>query len=99
MPENDLTQWLQHWYEKQCNGEREHTYGIAIKTLDNPGWGVEIDLRLTRYSDLSERTVVSDTSDGDWMTCRIRDQKFEGFGDPQKLEVILRTFRGWIEGA
>jgi hypothetical protein len=29
---------LQVWYGAQCNGSWEHTYGIKIETLDNPGW-------------------------------------------------------------
>jgi hypothetical protein len=32
-----------------------------------------------------------------WMTCRVRDGVFEGFGDPLKLEAILRRFKEWAE--
>jgi Immunity protein 53 len=32
-----LTQ-LQSWYVAQCNGDWEHTCGISIETVDNPGW-------------------------------------------------------------
>ncbi|MEW1657997.1 Imm53 family immunity protein [Streptomyces sp. NPDC093707] len=34
---------LTAWYTSQCDGDREHEYGIRIETLDNPGWSVEID--------------------------------------------------------
>jgi predicted transcriptional regulator len=34
-----------------------------------------------------------DTGDDDWITCNIRDDKFEGAGDPLKLERILEKFQ------
>ena len=40
-------EWLEQWYEKTCDGDWEHIYGISIDTLDNPGWRVRIDLRET----------------------------------------------------
>jgi hypothetical protein len=41
--ESDLgkTAWLEQWYFRQCNGDWEHTHGIIIETLDNPGWAVQ----------------------------------------------------------
>jgi hypothetical protein len=29
---------IQKWYLEQCNGDWEHSYGIEITTMDNPGW-------------------------------------------------------------
>jgi hypothetical protein len=43
----DVWTWLQSWYVAQCNGDWEHSYGIAIDTLDNPGWSVTIDVART----------------------------------------------------
>lgn len=34
----DVLGRLERWYAAQCNGDWEHTYGITIETLDNPGW-------------------------------------------------------------
>src|ERR1700722_12742042 len=39
--------WLQRWYKIHCNGDWEHSYGIQIDTLDNPGWTITIDLQDT----------------------------------------------------
>lgn len=36
--------WIQDWYIKQCNEEWEHSYGIRIESLDNPGWALQISL-------------------------------------------------------
>lgn len=38
---------LERWYASQCNGEWEHSYGVWIDSLDNPGWQVRISLRET----------------------------------------------------
>jgi len=35
---------LQKWYFAQCDGDWEHSYGVRIDTVDNPGWTLEIDL-------------------------------------------------------
>lgn len=31
-------EWLTSWYKTQCNGDWEHSYGIEISTIDNPGF-------------------------------------------------------------
>src|SRR5713226_7835308 len=38
---------LEKWYRQQCNGDWEHSWGIKIDTLDNPGWTIEINLNET----------------------------------------------------
>jgi Immunity protein 53 len=39
--------WLQAWYAARCDGDWEHGYGVAIQTLDNPGWSLRINLEGT----------------------------------------------------
>lgn len=31
---------LERWYASQCDDNWEHSYGIRIDTLDNPGWRI-----------------------------------------------------------
>ncbi len=38
---------LQNWYLSECNEDWEHSYGVKIETLDNPGWSVTINLEDT----------------------------------------------------
>jgi len=42
---------IQRWFADQCDGEWEHSHGITIGTVDNPGWSIEIDLDETSLSD------------------------------------------------
>jgi hypothetical protein len=79
-------------------GDWEHSWGVKIVTLDNPGWDVEIDLNGTRYAEVQNRDLATEKNgDMDWMICRIRDGKFQGFGDPHKLGKIIQVFRKWID--
>ena len=36
---------IQEWYKSHCNGGWEHSYGIQIDTIDNPGWRIKISTR------------------------------------------------------
>ena len=40
---------------------------------------------------------ASPTSADDWLMCHVRDQKFNGAGDPSKLEEILNIFLNWVK--
>jgi len=93
---SDLT-WLQDWYRSNCDGTWEHGYGVHIDTVDNPGWHVTINLKGTRHQSLVATAVEADMTEQDWVHCFIRDLKFEGAGDSSNLEIILRTFRSWVE--
>ena len=94
---NDLA-WLQDWYRANCDGDWEHSFGVRVETVDNPGWFVNIDLKGTRYASLAAPEIARDVSDDDWLRCSIKEVRFEAAGDPSKLEEILRVFRAWMEG-
>lgn len=93
----DLIRWLQNWYERNCNGEWEHFYGVEIGTRDDPGWYVRIDLKETPYGSLTMAELHRDAADDDWLQCRIEDGVFKGAGDSQKLEEILTFFKNLVE--
>ena len=84
--------WLQDWYTQNCINEWEHFYGLEIKTLDNPGWYVNIDLNETKYQNLVMEKIRREIGEDDWIVCEITNGVFRGFGDSQKLEKILDVF-------
>ncbi|MBP5233313.1 MAG: immunity 53 family protein [Planctomycetes bacterium] len=92
-----MIDWLQNWYCSNCDGGWEHSYGIKIQTLDNPGWHVEIDLMETRVADKPFAEVAKDESDADWIICRVQNGKFDGAGDPSKLSAIITIFKNWVQ--
>ena len=96
MPRNDL-EWLDDWYQRQCNGEWEHRQGVSLKSLDNPGWHLTIRLAGTSAVNTRPQQLRLDTRSGEWLACSIAAECFEGSGDPRKLEQIIGVFRRWVE--
>ena len=94
----NILQWLQEWFHTQCDGGWEHTYGIRIDTLDNPGWAVRINIYGTELEGKAfERIEKNLADDDDWMVCEVVKGQFLGCGDPTKLITILQVFRDWVE--
>ena len=95
----DELQRLQEWYLDQCDDEWEHAYGIDIKTLDNPGWLVEIDLGDTRLKKRSFKPVFEGDSehDDDWIHCEVKDARFKGACGAENLIELLEIFLDWAK--
>lgn len=91
---------IQKWYAHQCDGDWEHQHGVRIETLDNPGWRVTIDLAGTEADGRSMEPIVRGLEEDaftDWHSLSVKDNKFEGAGDPSKLGFMLHTFLDWVE--
>lgn len=86
---------LQAWYVTNCDGDWEHTYGIRISTLDNPGWMLSVDLAQTPLEGKKFEEVVVETDESNWYQCRVQNQIFEGAGGPMNLADLIRTFTAW----
>ena len=88
--------WIQEWYRAQCDGVWEHSYGIKIETLDNPGWSVAIDSLGTAVEHVSMETVFRDNGPDDWIRLEVKKEQFRGHGDPMRLNAILASFQAWV---
>lgn len=95
--EGTLLAWLQYWYLRHCDDDWEHSYGVSIDTLDNPGWSVRIDLKGTSLEGRGLARQQIERSESDWIHWWVADGKFEGAGGPQNLTDILLAFRTWAE--
>jgi hypothetical protein len=87
---------LQRWYERQCNGDWEHQYGVKIETLDNPGWTLTIDLVETELEHEAFAKVENLEPEGDWFTCSRDAGAFKGAGGPRQLDRLIETFLEWV---
>ncbi len=94
---NNTINWLNNWILYNCDSDWEHTYGIKIQTLDNPGWSVKIDIEETPMMNVEFENIEIENDDDDWIHCKVEDNIFYGYGDLQKLENILLIFRNWVE--
>jgi len=94
---------LQAWYLSQCNEDWEHTYGVEIGTLDNPGWSIKIDLYDTcldgvEYSNHSYGVgPEADPEGNDWVITKVENGQFVGYGGPEKLSELISLFLGWAK--
>ncbi len=88
---------LQNWYASQCNGDWEHTFGIKIDTLDNPGWELEIDLEETELEAKEFEPILrgDSESDTDWIYCKVDNRKFSAGGGISNLPEMIETFLQW----
>ncbi len=95
---NSIIRKLELWYQAKCNGDWEHSYGIQIETLDNPGWCLKIDLEDTSLLN-AEFTgkKYQNTDEGDWIDCKKEGSKYVAFGGPCKLEELIAVFLDWAD--
>lgn len=91
-----MFEWLTNWYKSQCNGDWEHTYGIQIDTIDNPGWSLKIDLLETPYEGKKTSMKVLN-GDDDWYDVTSDGEAFTAFGDASKLQFLINLFKEFIE--
>lgn len=96
MIDNNIS-WLEKWYASYCDGDWEHQYFVKIRTIDNPGWLVEIDIAYTDISGLHIEHTLIEKSESDWLSYSIKNDVFSGAGDPTKLDMILGYFKKIVE--
>jgi Immunity protein 53 len=90
---------ISNWYLSQCNGDWEHSFGVEVQTLDNPGWFVKIDLAETELEEkLFSALVEGDSASGPhWINCKVESKQFLGAGGAGDLERLLDVFLSWSE--
>ena len=107
MSDDNMT-WLSRWYLAQCNGDWEHSYGVKIDTLDNPGWWLKIALTDTQMQGRAFELVEhggpsSDLEEwqqtGSWWVARVEGDIFHLSCGPLDLSAAVGVFRRWVEAA
>ena len=89
----EVLERIQAWHKAQCERGRDPSLGVRLETLkDAPGWSVRIDLAGTPLSGLTLAPYREGATERDWLAYRIRDDRFEGIGDPTKLQALLFAF-------
>jgi hypothetical protein len=95
MDYNEPLHALELWYASVCDGDWEHTYGIKIGTLDNPGWAIDIDLFETSLEGKHLERVIIDRTEEDWVQYWVENGVFKGRGGVKNLSEMLRLFADW----
>ncbi|SDH33701.1 Immunity protein 53 [Sinosporangium album] len=95
----DPLSFLQHWYTSRCDGKWEHSYGVSIDTLDNPGWHLKVDLADTPLAGIPRDGLRVERTENDWLHFWSNGTHFEGACGPLNLSEMLEAFREFAEGA
>jgi hypothetical protein len=86
------------WYAERCDGDWEHSHGIKLETLDNPGWRLRVDLEDTDYEDRTlERITRALESDISWLDCVVAEKQFRAACGIRDLPEVISILRAWIE--
>jgi len=89
----EVLERIQAWHKAQVERGRDPALGIRIETLrERPGWNVQIDLAGTPLSGLKLAPYREGATERDWLAYRIKEDRFEGIGDPTKLQALLFAF-------
>ncbi len=96
--DGDLLQRLEVWFENECNEDWEHSFGIKIETLDNPGWLVTIDLTETSWHTLVLDKEFVERNERDWLQTEVVNKQFIGCGGVGNLNEILEYFFEIVDG-
>jgi hypothetical protein len=82
--------WLQNWYIKQSYHEK---IDISIKTNENRGWIIQINLGNTRYKDLPEFKQTNQKPDYDKYQIEFSKGFFSAEGNFTKLDFLIGMLR------
>jgi hypothetical protein len=89
---------IERWYANQCDGHWEHSHGVKIDTLDNPGWRVHIDLQGTRRQEAKLETIKIKRADDDWVQYWVDKMQFNIACGPKNLSEAVGIFLCWFDG-
>jgi hypothetical protein len=92
----DPADQVARWYASQCDGDWEHSFGITIETLDNPGWSLRVDLRRTELEDrsLAREESIEPMTTG-WLGW-IENGRYRAACGPLNLAEALAAFLAWM---
>ena len=94
---DDNLLWLVNWYDRQCDADWEHQFGVKVETLDNPGWSIRVSIQETELQDKKFQDISIERTEKDWIFCKVRNGFFEGDCGTLNLPEVLQIFRGWAE--
>ncbi len=98
MTTDNVVAAVEEWYLAQCDGEWEHSYGLSVETLDNPGWRVRIDLHGTACADRTFERHEIHRDESDWLVCWVEDERFHAACGARNLAEALGVFLDWGDG-
>ena len=94
---SELLNAIENWFSAQCDDDWEHSWGLRIETIDNPGWRVEIVLVETAWAKVEIAFSRTERSESDWIHFKVHDGKFDGAGGVGNLAELLCCFLAVVQ--
>lgn len=95
-PTADELARLQDWYAGNCNGDWEHSAGVRIESVDNPGWVVRVDIPGTPVEGrVLDRVIVDDTEEN-WLHYWSDGDAIRAAAAPRRLRDALHAVLGLL---
>ena len=94
-----MLEWLENWYESQCDGNWEHDYGVKIENIDNPGWSITININeIIEKVTLNkiDWTIIGDF-ESKWVGFMLSDDIFKASGSSKNLSILIYIFKQIVE--
>lgn len=88
--------FLADWYVRHCDGDWEHGGGIALGTLDNPGWRLAVDIEGTEADGVVIETQVVERSEDDWLHYWCDGSTFHVACGPRNVNELLTVFESFV---
>lgn len=83
---------INHWYISKCDGIWEHEYGFTLKTIDNPGWWLEIN----GENNKNIIEIKIDEDNEDWLFINANNDKFQASCSNNNLKAMLEYAIDWL---
>jgi hypothetical protein len=87
------------WYESNCDGYWEHSYGINIQSTDDPGFSITIDLKETECEGAPSRIIEHDflkryeeNPVKRWYKIEVEQDKFVAYSSIASFDEVFRVF-------
>ena len=84
------------WYKDHCDGDWEHQNGVHLRTLDNPGWTIDVNLTGTEAAGRTFPVTHVERSQDDWVICEVKKDVFVGGCGPENLAEMIGLFLAFV---
>ncbi|MCZ8158682.1 MAG: Imm53 family immunity protein [Rhizobiaceae bacterium] len=90
---------LNRWFLSQCDQDWEHGDGIELRTLDNPGWLLRIDIGGTELEKAKLSEVLEVGDNFLYIKRELHNGKMKIVGSccAIRLDEMLEKILNWIE--
>lgn len=93
---DEIINWIKQWTLGNTHQKIKGESNFLIRTLDNPGWKVFINMEGTALEGKTLAFNNIERSEDDWIFCFVNENIFKAFCGPENLIEALLVFINWF---